>query len=466
MQPVVTPAEMRSIDAAADEPVEVLVERAGWAAATEARRLLGGVSGTRIVVIAGPGNNGADGRAAARHLQRWGASLVILDPGSTDRRSFVRADLVIDAAFGTGLRDGFEGPDLLRPDGTRPLVLAVDIPSGLDGLTGEARGSVLAADATVTFGAWKPGLLFAAGPRLCGRVAVAPIGLDCSTVKCALIEPADVGRWPRRDADAHKWQSAVWVVGGSPSLPGAPRLSTRGAARAGAGYVLASIPGLAADELRLPAEVVGRELVGDGSSSGGPGGTWGAAVLRGLDRVAALVVGPGLATDATTGAEARRVIAEAPIPIVIDAGALDAVAADPSGLRRRSIPAVLTPHDGEFARLVGHAPGPDRVAAAREAAVRLGAVVLLKGPATVVADPAGRAAISVAGDQRLATAGTGDVLAGIIGAGLALGLEPFEAAAFGAEVHGRSSLLGSPVGLVAGDLPRLVAHLLSRNVAR
>ncbi len=461
MQPVVTPAEMRSIDAAATEPVEVLIERAGWASAVAARRLMGGVSGTRIVVIAGPGNNGADGRAAARHLRRWGASIVIVEPGSLDGRTFTRADLVIDSAFGTGLRDGFDGPDLSRPDGSRPRVLAIDIPSGLDGLTGEARGAVLSADATVTFGALKPGLLFDAGPRLCGPITVAPIGLDCSGATCELVEPMDVARWPVRERDAHKWRSAVWVVGGSPAMPGAPRLSARGAARAGAGYVLVSIPGLRAAAFRLPVEAVGRELAGDGGSGEGPGGEWGRSVLERLDRVAALILGPGLSTDDHTAVEVRRVVAEASIPIVIDAGALDAVGADPQCLRRRSIPAVLTPHDGEFGRLLGHGPGPDRVAAAREAAAHLGAVVLLKGPATVVADPSGRALISIGGDERLATAGTGDVLSGIIGAGLALGLEPFVAAALGAEVHGRASLLGPSVGLVAGDIPELTARLLS-----
>ena len=186
--------------------------------------------------------------------------------------------------------------------------------------------------------------------------------------------------------------------------------------------------------------------------------------MAGADRFAALVIGPGLAVGDVTGAEVRSVVARASdVPLVLDGGAIDAVAADPSVLSGRSVPAVLTPHDGELARLLGRRPGPDRIDEARRAASLLGAVVLSKGPTTVAAAPDGRALVSTAGDQRLATAGTGDVLAGIVGAGLAGGLEPLAAAGLGAELHGRAGRAGRSVGLVAGDLPPLVADLLTRT---
>jgi NAD(P)H-hydrate epimerase len=190
---------------------------------------------------------------------------------------------------------------------------------------------------------------------------------------------------------------------------------------------------------------------------------WSRAVEQ-VDRCAALVVGPGLAVDGTQMlSELHQLLAMAEAPVVVDAGGLRPDVLD--GLFESSVAddrlPVLTPHDGEFERLTGRAPGPDRVDDVRRAAAELGAVVLLKGPTTVVAHPDGQTLLSTAGDQRLATAGTGDVLSGIIGAGLALGLDPFLAAGLGAELHGRSAGHGRAVGLTAGDLPDLVADLLS-----
>jgi NAD(P)H-hydrate epimerase len=169
-----------------------------------------------------------------------------------------------------------------------------------------------------------------------------------------------------------------------------------------------------------------------------------------------------LATDGATGAEVLAVVAgTGRRGLVLDGGAIDAVAADPSALAGRAVPAVLTPHDGELARLLGRRPGADRIDEVRQLAGRLGAVVLAKGPTTVAAGPDGRVLVSTAGDQRLATAGTGDVLAGLVGAGLAGGLDPLDAAGLAAELHGRAALDGRPAGLVAGDLPALVADRLA-----
>ncbi len=479
MQPVVTAEEMRAIDAAAADDLDTLIERAGWAAATAARSTPAtaarstpaSVYGSRILVLAGPGNNGADGRVAARILSSWGAKVVTVDVRSW-REASIRwgdLDLVIDAGFGTGLRRPFDAPDLdeLYPDRTdRPAVLAVDLPSGLDGDVGSVEGSAMRADATVTFGALKPGLVLGDGPDLVGEVTVAGLGLDASGASIHLLDGDDLEAWPARSPDAHKWNSAVWVIGGQPSMTGAPVLSATAAARAGAGYVLGSTPGSDASGLGLRIESVGRSL----------GFEWGREVIEQSDRVAALVLGPGLSTDERVGGEVRQVIAGVEQPLVIDAGAIDAIAVGgvptrlgsdrASCLRGRKAPVVLTPHDGEFQRLMGAAPGPDRIRSARLAAESYHSVVLLKGPTTVVAAPDGRVLLSTAGDARLATAGTGDVLSGIIAAGLALGLEPFMAAGLGAELHGHAARRGHAVGLVAGDLPELVAEVLSSRSKR
>lgn len=477
MQPVVTPAEMAAIDADAPEPVEELIERAGWATARAAVELLARPYGSRVAILAGKGNNGADGRATVRHLERAGARCTVFDididtggggggSGGAAPVDGTRFDLVVDACFGTGLRGRFESSGLpVRVGDT--LVLAVDIPSGVDGLTGELRGRPLPATATVTFAAPKPGLLLDPGRRLVGRLTVADIGLDCSRARMHHLQPSDLDRWPTRAPDDHKWRRAVAVVGGGPGMTGAPRLAAIGALRAGAGYVTLSTPGSA-----------------DGpgaTSAAGPGGpalpgppieavgypvteAWADDLLGRLDRFGAAVVGPGLG-EGNTG-EVVRWWSGAGVPTVFDGGALTALAdagADSGRLPRPAILPVLTPHDGEFARLAGRAPGPDRPAAARELAARMGAVVLLKGPTTVVAHPDQRVLLSTAGDARLATAGTGDVLSGLIGAALAGGLEPFLAAGLAAELHGRAARRGPSVGLVASDLPTLVAALLSER---
>jgi NAD(P)H-hydrate epimerase len=293
------------------------------------------------------------------------------------------------------------------------------------------------------------------GRGLTGSIEVADIGLDVSGASSHLVEDADIAVWvPERPADAHKWKAAVWVVAGSPGMAGAAHLSARAAQRAGAGYVRLSTPGLDDDPIR-PTEAVGLPL---------PAAGWDRDVLAGLDRFAALVVGPGLGTGEASAAAAVHVAAAAPIPVVVDGDGLTALGRDAASIMRgREIPAVLTPHDGEYERLAGHPPGTDRLAAARELATALGSVVLLKGPTTVAAAPDGRVLVVTAGDQRLASAGTGDVLSGLVGAFCARGAPPFEAAAAAAHVHGRAATLGWPTGLVAGDLPDLIPPALGRS---
>ena len=441
MIPVTTPEEMAAIDGAAPEPVEVLIGRAGGALARAALEMLGGTYGRRVVVLVGKGNNGNDGREAARRLRRRGVRVTEVDVGDHPRR-LPDADLVIDAAFGTGFHGDYDAPEADAP------VLACDIPSGVDGRTGTVAGRALSAERTVTFAALKPGLLLSPGAELAGRVGVADIGLDVSSASAWRVEASDVANWlPRRPRDTHKWASACWVIAGSPGMTGAAHLAARSAMRAGAGYVRLSSPGVDDDPL-APVEAVGVTLPEQG---------WAGVVLDEVERFRALVVGPGLGVDEHTGPEVRRLAAEAPGPVVVDGDGLTALGKEVADLLRgREVPAVLTPHDGEYERLRGGPVGDDRISAARGLAADVGAVVLLKGSTTVVARPDGRVLITDSGDARLATAGTGDVLSGIIAGLCAGGLGPFEAAAAGADLHGRAGRLGWRRGLVAGDLPDLV----------
>ena len=452
--PIVTPSEMNEIDRAAPEPVEILIDRAGAAIERAALSMLGGAYGRRVVVLVGKGNNGNDGRNAAARLAAHGVHVTIVDAvgsgavGSGAASSSADdvlpdCDLVIDAAFGTGFRGEWNAP--LAPPGC--LVLAVDIPSGIDGLTGACAGHVLEADATVSFAALKPGNVMGVGQQFSGELTVADIGLATSSARAHLVGAAAVASWiPESASDAHKWQSAVWVIAGSPGMGGAAALCSGAAARTGAGYVRVSTPGGAATG--LPVESVRVDL---------PSDAWAAEVIADLRRFGALVIGNGLGLADATAEQIRQVVAAATgrgLPTVVDADGLTALGADAG--RFVSATTVLTPHDGEFMRLAGHAPGPDRIADARRLAADTGAVVLLKGRSTVVAAPDGEVLISIAGDQRLATAGTGDVLAGIIGALLACGVDPLRAAAGGAFLHGRAGALGWRRGLVAGDV---IAHL-------
>ena len=473
MKPVLTPAEMAAADRraiAGGTPEAVLVERAGRAVGGHALAMLGGTYGRRVVVVCGKGNNGADGRVAARLLRARGVGVdeLALEAGfdaSELRRPLSRADLVIDAMYGTGFRGRLEGAAELVANelaNMRVPVLAVDIPSGVDGTTGEVAGAAVRANETICFAAYKPGLLFEPGRAHAGRVRVVDIGIDVSNQgasdadrpELVVFEVGDLSL-PQPGAESHKWSSGCLVVGGSGGMIGAPMLASQAALRCGAGMVVCAVPGVAA-----AAEVSGRELVARALAATPLGALAESAaddVLKEVDRYRAVVVGPGLGRDQSAQAAARRIVAEANIPIVIDADALNAVAVDPAALRVRhaaGLPvAVLTPHAGEYERLAGHPVGVDRVESARELARQLQAIVLLKGPGTVVAAPSGGAVIDVTGTPALATAGTGDVLSGVIAALIAQGVDPFAAAATGAYVHGRAaSAAATTPDIVASDL--------------
>src|SRR5918992_1693768 len=476
MRPILTPAEMAARDSAAiagGVSEATLVDRAGGAVARSARRLLGGTYGRRIVIVCGKGNNGADGRVAGQRLAGWGARIARFDLTGIDRpalgRALDRADLALDGMFGTGFRGALDGDAAFAADALNSAacpVLAIDIPSGVDGLTGAVSGIAVEAVATVCFVAVKPGLVLFPGAALAGDIEVADIGIDPNTPppSLGLNEEADVAAWlPPRPAESHKWSvGAVYVVGGSQGMTGAVMLAARAALRAGAGMVVAGLPGDAAVRAS-GGEVITRSL--PSTSSGGLDEDAAKEVLDGLDRFRALVVGPGLGRTASTVAAVRRLVAEAPVPLVLDADGLNALDGDVDLLAARPAATIVTPHAGEYARLAGEPVGEDRVAAARRLAERAGAVVLLKGSRTVVADPTGRAAINATGGPWLATAGTGDVLSGIVGSLAAMGLPAFRAATAGAWLHGRAADVAGHEGLVAGDLIHALPTVLSQLAA-
>ena len=440
MIPVVTPDRMAEIDAAAPEPTAVLIERAGAATARAAVEVMGGRYGRRVVVLAGPGNNGADARAAALRLRNAGMRVAVVS--ATEPPAVLpAADLYIDAAFGTGLSRPYTPPSRTRPEAP---VLAVDIPSGLDGLTGEVLGGpVWTAQRTITFAALKPGLLFGAGPSSCGHVTVADIGLavgDDDRDACALLTDADIEPLPVGTGSTHKWHAAALVVAGSPGMGGAAALACEASMRSGARMVHLNAPAEA--RVTSPVEAVRSEP----------------PLAAQAGRFAVGAAGPGLGTDQQAAARLADALSLG-LPMVIDADGLRlmphaAVAAVMDQRRSRSIPTVLTPHDAELEALTSARPGPDRIAATRAAAAQLHAVVLLKGGPTVVADPHGRVRIVASGDARLATAGTGDVLTGVITGRLAeFGPERLlDRVAEAAHLHGRAASTVGGTRLIASDL--------------
>jgi ADP-dependent NAD(P)H-hydrate dehydratase / NAD(P)H-hydrate epimerase len=425
-------------------PDGALMRRAAWplsvAVAAELRRRTGGVAGRRVCAVVGSGDNGGDALWAATFLRRRGAAAdaVLLNPqrahaeglaafrasgGRVVQTISAATDLVIDGVVGISGR----GP--LRPDaaaifaGSAAPVVAVDIPSGVDVETGAVTGPAVTAALTVTFGGLKPVHALAD----CGRVELVDIGLDLPGTDLLGFDAADAAaRWPVPGARDDKYtQGVTGVLAGSASYPGAAILCTGAAVAAHSGMV--RYAGSAAAEVvsHWP-EVVAVTEFGDAG------------------RVQAWVVGPGLGT----GDRARKMlnsVLESDLPVIADADALTLLAENPDLVRARSVPTVLTPHAGEFARLAGSPPGDDRVGAARRLAEDLRATVLLKGNVTVIAEPGGPTYLNPAGQSWAATAGSGDVLSGVIAALLAAGLAPGEAAAAAAFVHARAA------GLAAGD---------------
>jgi len=472
VKPILTPVEMAEADRRTIEagtPVEVLMDRAGHAVAWAVRQRLGGIYGKRAVVVCGKGNNGGDGLVVARVLEGWGVGVDVfeLEHGmaqSDFERAVGRADVLIDGMFGTGFRGSLEGDAALvaRHSGSIPTV-AIDIPSGVDGSTGAVSGDAVRALATVAFAAVKPGVCFEPGRSLAGEVTVAEIGIDVGRPHLGLTEHDDVRVWiGAQDAVTNKWKSGLLVIGGSGGMTGAPMMVSHAAMRTGAGIVWCGVPGQDTAAAASGTEVITKAMpaTSDGALSGVPDD-----LRQAFGRFTAAAVGPGLGTAGDTATVVHELVRTIPVAMVLDADGLNAFAGRPEALRERPAATVLTPHEGEYARLMGEAVGDDRVAAARKLADSTGCIALLKGPGTVIAAPDGKAAVNPVDGPWLGTAGSGDVLTGIIGGLLAKGLDAFDAAAAGAFLHGRAADVAGHTGLVAGDLvtalPRTLAAVLS-----
>ena len=448
------------------QPEGTLMARAAGGLARVCAQLLGGAYGSRVLLLVGAGNNGGDVLHAGALLARRGARVEALlladrvhEPGlAALRRAGGRIvidgdgdgdlghiDLVLDGILGIGGRGGLRGRAAevaaALPDGA--LVVAADVPSGVDASTGQVGGVAVRADVTVTFGAVKTGLLVDPGAAHAGVVELVEIGLDLPPATVEVLQTEDVaGLLPRADRESDKYRrGVVGVAAGSAQYTGAAVLCAGGALRGGAGMVRY----LGADE---PAALVRAQ--------------W-PEVVVGEGRVQAWAVGSGAGDDAAGRLD--RALAD-DVATVVDADALDALAGR-SGRRARSVPLLLTPHAGELARLVG--ADRDEVEARRlhhatTAAKELGAVVLLKGSTTVVAGPDGRVRVNPTGTPALATAGSGDVLAGLCGALLAGGLNPFDAGSVAAWLHGLAGRLASAGGapLAAGDVLAALPHAFRR----
>ncbi len=445
MKPIVTTQAMRDLDVSSGIDESVLIRRAAWNVARIAQHMLGGTYGRRVCVIAGPGNNGNDGRVCAQLLAERGVKVDVVAPNVTE---IYNVDLVVDAAYGTGFHGEYRSPEC----GGIP-VLAVDIPSGVSGDTGERSIDAVQATRTVTFAAYKPGHFLGDGPAACGVTTLTDIGIDASDATMWHIEESDVRKSiPHRRRHAHKWNAAVTMVAGSATMMGAAELVARGAMRSGAGMVHAVTPG-SEDGLHVGVtEVVELTSTYDNVVE---------VVLDDLTRTDTVVIGPGLGRGEVIEERVRKLVALVDVPIVVDGDGLYAlrdIAQWESMLRARHAPTVLTPHQGEFARLGFRGNPLDNL---RELARTTSATVLLKGPTTLIAGPDETIRFVTEGDARLATAGTGDVLAGVIGSFLSQGMEAPIAAASAAYVHGKAAQRGPCRGLIASDLPDLIAQELS-----
>lgn len=439
MRPVLDVAQVRAADAAAVAAVgeAVLIERAATAAAHHAvgwlAELRGGVYGARVVVLAGAGHNGADALRAGALLARAGAAVTALATSPRPGDAHVaaawaalqaagghrvrelppedRVELVLDGITGVGSRGGLTGAAAALvgalPTGTP--VLAVDLPSGVETDTGAVPGIAVRAGRTVTFGGLKPALVVGAAAELAGLIEVVDVGWQLAPSTLGILTADDVAALltdPPPTADKYS-RGVVGVCAGGDRYPGAAVLATGGAVRAGAGYVRYLTPGAA------PGAAPG---AGGSAAAAAVVAAW-PTVVAGEGRVDAWACGPGL--DADAGLAAARAVVASDTAAVLDAGALAVGAAALRARGERGVPTVITPHAGEFERLTGVDPRPDPLGSARRAAADLGVHVLLKGQRTVVAAPDGAARINPTGTSWLSTAGTGDVLAGAMGALLA-----------------------------------------------
>jgi hydroxyethylthiazole kinase-like uncharacterized protein yjeF len=488
MDPLLEAGEMREVDrwAIAEKKIAVgqLMERAGEGlAAVVARRAPAG----RIAMVCGKGNNGGDGIVAARLLRQAGRDVDVLlvwpaewigedaqkqlkqlpgpAPVPFEAGRLNKAHVIVDCLLGTGSSGSPRAPAdrvIEEMEAARAPVVAADVPSGVDASTGEVQGPAVHCVATAAFHKAKVGLWIRPGKAYAGEVEVVDIGIPRggpAQPEAGLITSGVLREVPRRSAVSTKFSSGnVFIIGGSRGLTGAPSMAALAAMRAGAGYVTVGAPAsleLSFTVRLLEAMMVGLPEDGDGHLDA----TGVEPVLKAVGRADAVVLGPGLSKDPDAQALARSVVPRIDVPLVIDADGLNALAGHLDEIAQRPWPTVLTPHAGELGRLLGFDSEEIeryRLRYVREAAARAKAFVVLKGDDTLVAAPSGRVAISRGGAPSLATAGTGDVLSGVIGAMLAKGMPAAQGACAGVYAHVRAGQIAAaphgPDGVIASDV--------------
>jgi hydroxyethylthiazole kinase-like uncharacterized protein yjeF len=515
---VLTAEQMRAVDRAATAdfgvPTLLLMENAGRGVAEVVARALGGrVACRRVRVVCGAGNNGGDGFVAARHLALAGAEVSVLLAAAREKIAgaggdaatnlhalealglvsvvegaswsqtsewtgpLAGADAIVDALFGTGLRSdvtGVPAAAIAAMNAAAGIKIAVDIPSGIDADTGRVHGSAFRADVTATMGAPKLGFVIDADVPA-GRVEVVSLGVPIRPPAalgpfCHAVDVEEtLAGVPRRGPSGHKGTAGhLLIVAGSAGKTGAAWLSARAAMRAGVG--LCTVASTAAGQAAIDAKAI--EIMTARYADGDDADASSATRLSALaSAMRALAIGPGIPTGPGMRALVEELVARSPLPIVVDADALNLLAPHAALVTAKApAPRVLTPHPGEMARLLGTTTAEvqrARVESARKLAAGTKAIVVLKGARTLIARPDGTVFINPTANPALGTAGAGDVLTGVVGALLAQGMDAFEAARLGVLVHGlageRASAAIGGLGMVAGDLPDAIAAIMAQG---
>ena len=503
---LVTASEMRDLDRRTIQecgiPGIVLMEHAGTGAAELLISSFPEIRSGWVAVLAGRGNNGGDGFVIARHLMNRGIRVKIFLLSCRDnirgdaltnlqiwlnmggklteilykgnftpvKKELAQASLIVDAIFGTGLNSEVKDvvKDVITFINSLPTpVVAVDIPSGLDATEGKVLGAAIRADLTATFGLAKIGEELEPGMQYVGRLAVVDIGIPHSFIEeanikaCLLdIEELNVGLFDPRPPQAHKGNYGhLFVLAGSPGKTGAAAMICHGALRTGAGLVTLGIPASLNPILEAKLTEAMTEPLPDA------GGGYLASDASGrirqlLEGKTTVALGPGISTQAQVRELLLELIPEIPLPLVIDADGITALASRPDILKRCKGPVILTPHPGEMARLVGTTPHKvqeDRIGAARAFATTYGCIVVLKGNRTIIATPDEKIYINPTGNPGMASGGMGDILTGMIGGLIAQGLSPLDAALWGVYLHG---LAGDIAVQTLGEIPFIAGDIL------
>jgi NAD(P)H-hydrate epimerase len=510
---IVTSEQMRNIDRRAIRewgiPGVVLMENAAAAVMAEMDRFFGGLAGLKVGIVCGKGNNGGDGLALARRLSIRGVPVrvALLAPVSAVsgearthldilRKTDVElapnasagavadiiewSDIIVDAILGVGLSSPLAGKFrqvVETINAASSPVVAVDIPTGINADTGEVMGAAIRADLTVTMALIKRGLILFPGAAYAGAVRVVDIGIPHEVVEKESISLSLLGRefvWGmvrRRASDAHKGDFGhAMIIAGSVGKAGAAAMAAKAALRAGAGLVTVATPGSivpviqqhAAEAMCIPAGESIDGTIGMGAED---------ELVKASDRMTAVAIGPGLTTHPETVQAVRSIVQRLTVPMVIDADAVNALAGSPAILKRAKAPVIITPHPGEMARLLGTSPDEvqkDRVGIAGKFAEKHGVTLVLKGAGTIVADPNGETFINATGNPGMATAGTGDVLTGMIAGLLAQGYPATQAACLGVYLHGLAGDLAAKdkteMAMIAGDVIEKIPEAVKQTL--